>query len=392
MAVRWHRCLLLLAFVSATWAIQEEQENPLLEAARSLLENSLAGKGDGLNAGAGLLQSLGSAFLAGKDGGGAAELLGQMFTASQDGGGGGFDPSVLTNMVEMFTAANAPSTGEDSQSQGGGVNWEGALGMASAFLAQQQGGGGQPAETLLNFLPLLMQAGSGNNAGNILETALAAWRHFTQSELAQSLWKSSGLNKITARFLDSNGKFDVHRVFESLQNHQFRRTWIRGLTAFLAEWLAHLADPTSQARYASMARGLLDGTLRSNGLAPFDPTRPGHSISTLVNALLRRYLGSRTDATPYVRPAVDYLWELLQIGRSKTEGLGLARMAPREIEARMAEALNAELIEPVLRVWRAFRFARSRPVCDKYVLCEVAREAQEMPGVGLKPGVSKLAR
>ncbi|KAF4528657.1 hypothetical protein B566_EDAN016604 [Ephemera danica] len=375
MATCRHRCLLVLllaSFLGAT-AHQDVDENPLLDAARALLENSLASK-DGAR----------------KDGGGAAEILGQMFSGVQDNVGN-FDPSLLTNMVDMFTA----SKDGDAAAPSAGLNWEGVLGMTGAFLAQQQGQQGQGVEALLNLLPMLMQSSgdqsTGQKADNVLNSVLSLWRVFTQSEMAQSLWKSSGLHKITSRFLDSNGKFDVHRVFESLQNHQFRRTWIRSLTAFLADWLAHIADPTSQARYATMARGILDGTLRSNGLSPFDPTRPGLSISTLVNAMLRRYLGTRADAAPYVRPAVDYLWELLQIGRSKSEGLGLARMSPREIEARMAEALNAEIIEPVLRVWRAFRFAHSRPHCGKFVLCEVAREAQEMPGVGLKPGVSKLA-
>lgn len=141
--------------VSTVCATQDEQENPLLEAARSLLENSLAGK-DGPG-GAGLLQSFGSALFAGKDGGGAAELLGQMF-AGQESGGGNFDPSVLTNMVEMF----ASSGSKDSDSApSAGADWEGMLGMAGAFLSQQQGGGGQPAEALFSLLPLLMQGGQG---------------------------------------------------------------------------------------------------------------------------------------------------------------------------------------------------------------------------------------
>lgn len=132
--------------------------------------------------------------------------------------------------------------------------------------------------------------------------------------------------------------------------------------------------------------------LRSHGLGGFDLKRPGQSMAALVNALLRKHVGATTDAGPYVKPAVDYMWELLQIGRSKTAGLGLASMPPREIEARMAEALNAELIEPVLRVWRAYRFAHGDTRCGRYVLCQAAKEARQMPGVGLKPGVTKVAR
>jgi len=127
-------------------------------------------------------------------------------------------------------------------------------------------------------------------------------------------------------------------------------------------------------------------------LAPFDSTRPGASVATLANALLRRHVGSTGDAAPFVAPAVDYLWDLLQVGRSRSQGLGLASMPPRQIEARMAEALNAEVIEPVLRVWRAYRFAHQNVHCGRYVLCQAAKEARDMPGVGLKPAVTKVAR
>jgi len=111
---------------------------------------------------------------------------------------------------------------------------------------------------LINIFAHFLQS----NFAQIWQTVVAAWGHFRQSEIAQSLWQSSGLQKVSARFLDGEGRFDVHRVFESMSNHQFRRTWIRTLTAFLADWLSHLSDPAAQTRYASISRGLLDGAMR----------------------------------------------------------------------------------------------------------------------------------
>ncbi|XP_065349075.1 uncharacterized protein LOC135945369 [Cloeon dipterum] len=391
---------LLLAACLATAANghSHDTENPLLEVAKQLLENSL--NKDGGQGAAALVQGLAGMFGQPKEGGqGAASLLGglgNLLAATQGGGGGQAD--LLASLADVF-AQQAGGGAEDNTVDGHeqeqpGFDWESMIGVASSFMAQQSGGNNQATEGLLTLLPLFMGGGQNGQPGGfekIWSTVTHAWEHFRQSDVAASLWRQSGLSKVADRFMDQEGRFDVHRVFESMSNHQFRRTWIRSLTSFFAEWLAHIADPKSQSRYASIARNLIDGAMRSHGLATFDPTRPGHSLAALSNALLRRHFSSSMDTTPYVKPGVEYVWQLLQVGRTTSEGLGLAKIPPKQIEARMAEALNGEIIEPVLRVWRAYRFAHDNSKCGRYVLCQAAKEAREMPGVGLKPGVTKVA-
>lgn len=82
---------------------------------------------------------------------------------------------------------------------------------------------------------------------------------------------------------------------------------------------------------------------------------------------------------------------MLQLGQSK--GLSLSHLSSQDIEDKLAETLNGEVIEPVLRVWRAYRFAIRVPQCDRYLVCELNKFEHGSQGpAGLKPGVTKLAR
>jgi hypothetical protein len=60
---------------------------------------------------------------------------------------------------------------------------------------------------------------------------------------------------------------------------------------------------------------------------------------------------------------------------------------------KLADTINLEVIEPIARVNRAYRFAKKVPQCDKYVMCLVNREPQdEKPSLpGLRPLLSKSA-
>lgn len=51
------------------------------------------------------------------------------------------------------------------------------------------------------------------------------------------------------------------------------------------------------------------------------------------------------------------------------------------------------MIEPVLKVHRAYRFASRSPHCDKYVLCEVnSHDPKETLGLaGFKAGITKFS-
>lgn len=85
------------------------------------------------------------------------------------------------------------------------------------------------------------------------------------------------------------------------------------------------------------------------------------------------------------------LQEVLKIGQSK--GISLSRLSSHEIESKLAETLNGEVIEPMLRVWRAYRYGTRHPQCDLYVICAVNQlDPSADLGAGLRPGITKLTR
>lgn len=88
---------------------------------------------------------------------------------------------------------------------------------------------------------------------------------------------------------------------------------------------------------------------------------------------------------------VFYIQEVLQLGQSK--GLSLSYLSSKDIESKLSETVNNEIIEPVLRVWRAYRFAIKVPHCDRYLICTLNQHEPGREGIsGFKPGVTKLAR
>lgn len=82
---------------------------------------------------------------------------------------------------------------------------------------------------------------------------------------------------------------------------------------------------------------------------------------------------------------------MLKMGQSK--GLSLSNLNSHEIESKLSETLNGEVIEPMLRVWRAYRYGTRHPQCDRYVICAVNQQDPSADqGAGLRPGTTKLAR
>lgn len=133
------------------------------------------------------------------------------------------------------------------------------------------GGQGSSLEGFMNVLPALVNAFSGGHKHSddpdqedreeherharastflppFLSSAYVYWEHFKNSELGNTLWKNSGLGTMLRLFVDKDGHFQVDRIFESMENASFRRRWVRSLTSFVAEWIKHVSDPSTQAR------------------------------------------------------------------------------------------------------------------------------------------------
>ena len=83
--------------------------------------------------------------------------------------------------------------------------------------------------------------------------------------------------------------------------------------------------------------------------------------------------------------------DVLKLGQRR--GLSLMNLNSKEIQSKLAETLNGELIEPLLRVWRAYQYGIRDPKCSHYVMCAVNQnDPNADPEARLRPGVTKLAR
>ena len=290
--------------VQGTEKDSQDEPNPLIQAATQLLQDHLLNQGGG-GGGQGLggilqnlLQSDGGRHLGdmlsgvakSNNGGNAADILsglGSLLASSgQDKNNGGLDPQMIGQIVSMFAnqAMSADNGDEGSNnvdinnneikkgktkkkasSNDGGVDWGSMLNLASSFMAAQQGGNGAGWEGILNMLPMLLGGGDMSNDVKkipnkhqqhkatsflppFMETLYDYWEHFKSSELGRTLWHNSGLEATAQLFTDKDGHFEMERIFRSLENATFRRRWVKALTGFVAEWIAHISDPATQAR------------------------------------------------------------------------------------------------------------------------------------------------
>jgi hypothetical protein len=284
-----------------------EESNPLLEAARSLLQDQIQNQGAGGSGQAisGLLQNfiqsdggrhIGDMLLGvakSNNGANAADILsglGSILSTATAGQGksneGGFDPQLIGQMVSMFANQavggdngdrdasnnvdvnnNEIKKGKNRNTAGGndaGIDWESVMGLATNFMAAQGAAGGG-WEGVLNMLPMLLGGGDGSSEVKkvhnkhqqhkatsylppFMESLYDYWDHFKSSELGKTLWHNSGLEATVQLFTDKDGHFEMERIFGSLENATFRRRWIKSLTSFVAEWLAHISDPATQTR------------------------------------------------------------------------------------------------------------------------------------------------
>uniref|UniRef100_A0A182Y8S4 Uncharacterized protein n=1 Tax=Anopheles stephensi TaxID=30069 RepID=A0A182Y8S4_ANOST len=385
------------------------------------------GKASGNDGMGAILSGLGSMLAAGANGG-----------AGGGGGGGGFDPALIGNVIQMFAGAASGGGGLDDdepvrrQQQGGSKRQkrkaqpdqaqnplvDTMLTMATSWLANynsadhdrdspSNGAGG--ADALMNLLPLAVQAFQSFSGPEMerthakhkdhswvlppfLENIHVMWDQFTQSELAEALWMKLGLNAVFKGFVGRDGKLDYDKLFQSLQNQSFRRRWIKAATIYLAEWVNYIANPEVYQRYVATGQMMANGFLQSQGYPKqtfLDINRPSETISHLIDHVAKRHLAVKISSIQYVKPAVNYVKDLLKLGKAKQF---LTQYNVTEMTDKLTDTLNLEVIEPVLKVHRAYRQAIATPHCDKYILCDInSHDPNEKLGLGgFKHGVTRF--
>ncbi|XP_055376528.1 ras guanine nucleotide exchange factor L [Condylostylus longicornis] len=353
----------------------------------------------------------------------------------------GFDPSLIGNIIEMFTTSSDNNNNNNNnnnrnnnvrekrninnksqqEQEDSGIGLESIIQIASAFMNNQPNSNQGPTKSQKNnqnsnndnnfmtLLPMIFQAINSFNGPEgqqtqekhkdhawvlppFLEQIHVLWDHFSNSELANALWQKSGIHTIFKGFTGRDGRLDYNKLFESLNNQSFRRRWIKAATLYLADWANYIAEPEVYQRYFQTAQIMLNGFLKSQGYPKttyFDPNRPSETITSLLNHIAKTHLSIKVDTRDYVKPAVSYTKELLKLGQSR--GL-LQKFNSTELSDKLTDTLNLEVIEPVLKVHRAYRFATENPQCDKYVLCELnSHDPNEKLGLpGIKSGITKV--
>ncbi|XP_011869454.1 PREDICTED: uncharacterized protein LOC105562899, partial [Vollenhovia emeryi] len=153
---------------------------------------------------------------------------------------------------------------------------------------------------------------------------------------------------------------------------------IRSLTNFVAEWISHVSDPMNQQRYLTTAQFVGNSFLKSQGFPKtmmFDATKPTESITRLANGVAKRYLNMKIDSSQYVRPAISYFQELVNLASEK--GFIMSRVNARELSNRLSEIINNDCIGPVLKSYRAYKWATKVPHCASQILCTINEKSQQ---------------
>lgn len=348
------KCLLIVVMISVQFCAlaystqrpsqYEEEPSPFLDIASSFLESFSQGQtngggsgldgiagiasmignmvqssdgksqpagGSGLDGIAGIASMVGS-MIQSSDGksqpSGAAQIiagLGSLLAANGRGNAGGFDPSIIGNVIQMFAAANSGDKRDKRSSEGNGLDT--VLSLASSFLSnynqnqdrddietneikqekrnpykEEPKHPGLNGDSLMNLLPIVMQTLSSftgsemekteqkhKDHGGILPPFLekihTAWDHFTKSDLSDALYKKIGLDNVFKGFVGRDGKVDYDKLFDSLENQSFRRRWIQKAIVYLADWANYLANPDVYRRYVRFPKSFALEISDTNG-------------------------------------------------------------------------------------------------------------------------------
>lgn len=71
-----------------------------------------------------------------------------------------------------------------------------------------------------------------------------------------------------------------------------------------------------------------------------DIQKPSESFSGLINFTVKKYLTVDIDSTPYVVPAISYVKDVLELGKSREY---LQKMNTTELSTKLTDTLNLEV-------------------------------------------------
>lgn len=397
-------------------SIRTDDDNPFMDLASSFLQNMGDGGGNNLNGLAAIGNIVGSLMQ-----GDNAKNLGSMMGQTSNGnvgdmlsglgsllGGqdGKIDPALVGSMISMV--AQQMSTTESPKRQKrdnteNELNLESMMSLASGLLGNKNAGGFMPL--IMNALSSFSETEAQKRAHDhkdhasflppFLEKLHLYWDIFINSELGKTIWEKSGMKRTFKAFTGPDGKLSFGTMFKNFENHSFRRHWIKTAAKYLTDMVVHVAKPEVYNRYLISAQYITNSFLDSQGMPKsthFNVKNPEKSITALLNYVLKRYLDMETDVADYVVPAVEYVKQTLKMAELTTKSMS-SRGDYNAIADRLTDPLNLEVIEPVLRVYRAYQHSVKAPQCQEHLMCLVNRHHdQDKKGLpGFKAGLTKLS-
>lgn len=397
-----------------------DNDNILMDMASSFLQNLGSNGGDnnanGLEAIGNIVGTLMQgdnaknlgAMLGQNGGGNAGDVLsglGSLLTGSD----GKINPVMISSMVSMFaqqmTTTEKPKRQKRDNTEAD-LNLESMMSLASGLLGNN--GGGSAAGVLplvMNALSSLSETEAEKRADDhkdhasflppFLEKMHLYWDIFINSELGKTIWEKSGLKRVMKSFTGADGKLSFGTMFKNLENHSFRRHWIKAAAKYLTDMVMHIAKPEVYNRYLLTVQYVTNSFLDAQGLPKrthFNVKNPEKSITALLNHVLKKYMNIDTDVEEYVVPAVQYIKQTLKMAEATTKKMS-SRGDYNAIADRLTDTLNLEVIEPVLRVYRAYQHSVKAPHCQEHLMCLVNRHHdQDKKGLpGFKVGLTKLS-
>ena len=72
-----------------------------------------------------------------------------------------------------------------------------------------------------------------------------------------------------------------------------------------------------------------------------------------MNAVAKRHINMKIDSIQYIKPAIAYIQELMNLASEK--GFIVSRINARELSNRLSDTINNDLIGPMLKVNRKNR-------------------------------------
>lgn len=88
---------------------------------------------------------------------------------------------------------------------------------------------------------------------------------------------------------------------------------------------------------------MINGFLQSQGFPKknhLDIQRPSETLSGVINHAVKKYLTVEVDSKPYVKPAVSYIKDVLELGKSREY---LQKMNSTELSTKLTDTLNLEV-------------------------------------------------